>query len=69
MDGPAQHGSVGWIDDKGSPCNAERGDGRIEIVLRAGGVMYFEPIQLRDPAENGRKVFFSSLSKRESYSG
>ena len=32
-------------------------------------VTYFEPIQLRDPVENGRKVSFSSLSKRGSYSG
>ena len=26
-------------------------------------------MQFRDPAENGRKASFSSLSKRESYSG
>ena len=32
-------------------------------------VTYFEPIQLRGPVENGLKASFSSLSKRESYSG
>lgn len=30
---------------------------------------YFEPMQFRDPVENGRKASFSSLSNRESYSG
>ena len=32
-------------------------------------ITYFEPIQFRDPVENGLNASFSSLSKRESYSG
>ena len=39
------------------------------MKLRMRSVTYFEPIQFRDPVENGRKASFSSLSKRESYSG
>ena len=32
-------------------------------------VTYFEPMQFRDPVENGLNASFSSFSKRESYSG
>ena len=39
------------------------------VVLRAGVKTYFEPIQFRDPVENGLKASFSSLSKRDSYRG
>lgn len=44
---------------------AKGSEGRTDLVLQT----YFEPIQFRDPVENGRKASFSSLSKRDSYRG
>lgn len=57
--------SVGMMMRFGHDLKEER----IDVLLEAGVATYFEPIQFRDPVENGRKASFSSLSKRESYSG